>query len=61
MGHEDRFRWFKDGWVKTVINKKEASLTWCCVVGVNTKGQIYVTGASAQYGIWRAYNKKEVK
>ncbi|MBA4388994.1 MAG: hypothetical protein C0404_13515 [Verrucomicrobia bacterium] len=58
---EERFRWLKDGWVRTVITKKQGQLVWCGVFGVGPKGQIYLTGASAPYGVWRARNTKEVK
>ena len=58
---ETRLRWLKDGWVKTVITRKQGQLVWCGVFGVSPKGQIYITGASAPYGVWRARNVKEAK
>jgi hypothetical protein len=58
---EDRVRWLKDGWAKTVMTRKQQGLVWLSVIGVDAKGRIYIAGASNPTGVWRAYNKKEVK
>lgn len=58
---EDRARWVKDGWAKTVLTRNQLRLCWHNVLGIDGKGGVYFAAASNPNGIWRAYNKKEVK
>ncbi len=67
---EHRFRWLKDGWVKTVIGRRggrwpkdspgvpggQVSLTWSNVAAVDAKGGVYLVAASER-GVWRAHLK----
>jgi hypothetical protein len=70
---EHRMRWIRDGWVKTVTGHEpgpwpadgtatpagKPRFTWGNVAAVDAHGRIYITMPGA--GLWRAYNKKEVK
>lgn len=58
---EDRCRWIKDGWAKTVLTRKQHGLVWLSVIGIDFKGQVYIAGSSNPTGIWQARNIKEVK
>jgi len=70
---EHRMRWVRDGWVKTVIGHEPGAwavdalgtpsgkprFTWGNVAAVDPQGRIYITTPDG--GVWRAYNRKEVK
>lgn len=70
---EHRMRWIRDGWVKTVTGHKPGKwapdamgtpaerpkFTWGNVATVDPHGRAYIT--TPYGGVWRAYNKKEVK
>ena len=58
---EKRFRWLKNGWVRTVITDKQGQLVWVNVIGLGAKGSIYLSGASNPTGVWRARPAKEAK
>ncbi|MCX7804567.1 MAG: hypothetical protein N3A38_05180, partial [Planctomycetota bacterium] len=78
---ESRFRWLKDGWVRTVIGRAVSGsggsertpadalgvpgakihLTWNSVNAVDHLGRAYLAASSHPTGLWRAYNRKEVK
>jgi hypothetical protein len=78
---ESRFRWLKDGWVRTVVGRHVSGsagsertpadalgvpseafhVTWSSVNGVDALGRIYVAASSHPNGLWRAYNRKEVR
>ncbi len=70
---ESRFRWLKDGWVRTMIGSKgtdkwprdgfnvpaeQVKLVWNEVVAVDSLGRVYLAASSDPSGIWRAYNTK---
>ncbi|MEX2215945.1 MAG: hypothetical protein WD768_17670 [Phycisphaeraceae bacterium] len=73
---ESRFRWLKDGEIRTVIGAKpkgnwphdgvgvpaaDVKLTWNAVVAVDAMGRVYLNCSELPNGLWRAYNRKEVK
>ena len=74
---ENRFRWLKGGWLRTVIGAapdrykwpKDALgvpaakvfLCWNAVVATDAKGGVYLSCSGEPNGLWRAYNPKEVK
>jgi len=74
---ENRFRWLKDGWLRTVIGAKPDRERWprdalnvpaekvfCCwnaVVAVDGQGGVYLSCSGEPSGLWRAYNRKEVQ
>ncbi len=74
---ENRFRWLKDGWLRTVIGAKpdqhkwpkdalgvpaeKVYLCWNAVVATDAKGGAYLSCSGEPNGLWRAYNAKEVK
>lgn len=58
---EERFRWLKDGCVKTVQTGAKLGVKWCRVVAVDSKGTAYI-GASSNPGVlFRLRNTKEVQ
>jgi hypothetical protein len=74
---ENRFRWLRDGWIRTVIganpdrNKwsrdavavpaEKVFLCWNAVVATDAKGGVYLSCSGEPNGLWRAYNPKEGK
>jgi hypothetical protein len=69
---ENRLRWLRDGWVKTVlatgrkhqwpedalgVDPRDARLTWSHVRAVDARGRAYVVAASSPTGVWRAVEK----
>jgi len=73
---ESRFRWLKGGQVLTVLGSKggdkwprdglgvpgdSVKLPWNAVVAVDAQGRVYLSASSDPNGMWRAYNRKEVK
>ena len=70
---ENRMRWIRDGWVRTVIGHEQGKwsadgmgtpsgrpkFSWGNVAAVDARGRIYITTPDG--GVWRAYNKKEVQ
>jgi len=74
---ENRFRWLKDGELRTVIGAKpdqhkwpkdaigvpteKVYLSWNAVVATDAKGGVYLSCSGEPNGLWRAYNAKEVK
>jgi len=74
---ENRFRWLKDGWLRTLIGSKpdqykwprdavgvpaeKVFLGWNAVVAVDAQGRVYLSCSSEPNGVWRAYNGKEVR
>ena len=73
---ESRFRWLKDGEVRTVIGAKGSDqwskdalaapaetvkLVWNAVVAVDPQGRAYLSASSDPNGLWRASNRKEMK
>ena len=72
---EHRFRWLKEGAIKTVIGRRgdrrwpvdalglpadRVSVAWCNVAAVDGDGGVYFVAAS-HHGVWRASQKKEGK
>jgi hypothetical protein len=70
---EHRFRWLKDGAVKTVIGRRgnrrwpvdeqgvpaaQVSMVWSNVAAVDRQGGVYLVSAS-HHGVWRAEEHKE--
>ena len=66
---ENRLRWLRDGWVRTVlatgrrhnwpedalgVDPKNARLVWTHVRAVDAKGRAYIVAASSKTGVWRA-------
>mgnify|MGYP000023539049 CR=1 FL=1 len=74
---ENRFRWLKDGWLRTVIGAKpdrdkwpkdavgvpaeKVFLGWNAVVATDARGGVYLSCSGEPNGLWRAYNAKEAK
>ena len=74
---ENRFRWLKDGWVRTVVGSKpdqykwpkdavgvpaeRVFLCWNAVVATDTKGGVYLSCSGEPNGLWRACNAKEAQ
>ena len=73
---EHRFRWLKEGEVRTVIGAQGerqwprdavgvpadiVRMTWNAVVAVDDAGRVYLNCSEYPDGLWRAYNRKEVK
>jgi hypothetical protein len=74
---ENRFRWLKDGWLRTVIGSKpdqykwprdalgvpaeKVFLAWNAVVAVDPRGGVYLSCSGDPHGLWRAQNRKEVR
>jgi len=74
---ESRLRWLRDGWVRTVIGAKGnrnrwprdgvgvpgemVFLGWNAVVAVDGRGRAYASCSADKSGLWRAYNRKEVR
>lgn len=72
---ENRLRWLKDGWVKTVMGSKRGkwdldgmgipaervAMSWTWVLAVDRRGRAYVMNGASKTGYWRLYNRKEVK
>ncbi|HUT35324.1 MAG TPA: hypothetical protein VNE39_17690 [Planctomycetota bacterium] len=74
---ENRFRWLKGSWLRTVVGAKpdrykwpkdavgvpaeEVFLCWNAVVATDAKGGVYLSCSGEPNGLWRAYNAKEVK
>lgn len=74
---ENRFRWLKDGWIRTVIgvcpdrNKwpkdavgvsaEKVFLCWNAVVATDARGGVYLSCSGEPTGLWRACNAKEAK
>lgn len=72
---EHRFRWLRDGQVFTVLGAKGGKFdpdalgipaevyqhSWNAVVAVDGEGRAYLSGSQETTGLWRAYNRKEVK
>jgi hypothetical protein len=73
---ENRFRWLKDGQLVTVIGSKakqqwpfdglgvpadEVRLDWNAAVAVDAQGRVYLNCSGQPNGLWRAYNRKEIK
>lgn len=74
---EDGCRWLRpDGWVKFVIGggnrfrwpqdaigtpASQTFFAWGGVRAVDARGRAYISCAGTPNGIWRAYNRKEVK
>ena len=70
---ESRFRWLKDGEVRTVIGAKGVDrwprdglgtpaaavrLTWNAVVAVDARGGVYLSASSDPNGVWRAVSQR---
>lgn len=73
---ENRFRWLKEGHVATVIGSKAKQpwpldavgvpadavrLDWNAVAAVDAQGRVYLNCSGQPNGLWRAYNRKEIK
>jgi hypothetical protein len=73
---ENRFRWLRDGEVRTVIGTKGSDrwpidgmgvpaenvrLSWNAVVAVDDRGRAYISASAEPSGLWRARSAKEVK
>jgi hypothetical protein len=73
---EHRFRWLKDGQIRTVIGVKGqrhwprdavgvpaevVRMAWNAVVAVDGQGRVYLNCSESPNGLWRAYNRTEVK
>lgn len=74
---ENRFRWLKGGWLRTVIGAKPdrykwpkdaigvpaevVFLCWNAVVATDARGGVYLSCSGEPNGLWRAYNVKEAK
>ena len=73
---ENRFRWLKDGWLRTVVGAKpdrykwpkdavgvpaaKVFLCWNAVVATDAKGGVYLSCSGQPDGLWRAHHAKEV-
>jgi len=70
---EHRYRWLKEGAVKTVIGRRgnqqwsfnkvgvpaaDVQMVWSNVAAVDANGGVYLVSAS-HWGVWRAYMQKE--
>jgi len=73
---EHRFRWLKDGQIRTVIGTRGdrrwpwddvgvpaeiVRMAWNAVVAVDARGRIFLNCSENPSGLWRAYNRQEVK
>ncbi|HPD15886.1 MAG TPA: hypothetical protein PLE19_13105 [Planctomycetota bacterium] len=74
---ENRFRWLKEGWLRTVVGAKpdqhkwpkdavgvpaeKVYLCWNAVVATDAKGGVYLSCSGEPNGLWRAYDAKEAK
>jgi hypothetical protein len=73
---ENRFRWLKDGEIRTVIGAEAGSrwdpdglqapagsvrMSWNAVVAVDQQGRAYLSCSQLPHGLWRAYPQKENK
>lgn len=74
---ENRFRWLKDGWLRTVVGSSPdrykwprdavglpasaVFLCWNAVVATDAKGGVYLSCSGEPNGLWRAHNAKEVR
>jgi hypothetical protein len=71
---EHRFRWLKDGWVRTVIGAKgqrrwprdavgvpaeKVRMAWNAVVAVDAAGRVYLNCSEQPDGLWRAIDRAE--
>jgi hypothetical protein len=69
---ENRFRWLKNGEVRTVIGAKGADkwprdglgvpadgvrMSWNAVVAVDAQGRAYLSCSGEPHGVWQAYHK----
>jgi len=74
---ENRFRWLKGGWVRTVVGSKpdqykwpkdavgvpaeRVFLCWNAVVATDSKGGVYLSCSGEPNGLWRAFSAKEAR
>ena len=73
---EHRFRWLKDGQIRTVIGAKGdrrwpwdgmgvpadiVRMAWNAVVAVDARGRVFLNCSENPSGLWQAYNRQEVK
>jgi hypothetical protein len=74
---ENRFRWLKDGWLRTVVGSKpdqykwpkdaigvpaeRVFLCWNAVVATDANGGVYLSCSGEPSGLWRARNAKEAR
>ncbi len=73
---ESRLRWLRGGEVRTVVGAKpdnkwakdglgtpaeKATFNWNAVIAVDFQGRVYTSCSGEPNGVWRIYNRKEVK
>jgi hypothetical protein len=74
---ESRLRWLRNGEMRTVVGAKpdqykwpkdglctpaeKAFFAWNAVIAVDPQGRVYTSCSGEPNGVWRVYNKKEVK
>ncbi len=74
---ESRLRWLRNGEMRTVVGAKpdqyqwpkdglgtpaeKAFFAWNAVIAVDPQGRVYTSCSGEPNGVWRVYNKKQVK